>query len=158
MSRLLATAGIAAGSPLSSPTTWRRLAAYRQAWRPLACALVGLDTGLDEFATVTVADVGPDGSCVTVGEAADRRTIDLPDGAAVFAQAQQLARRFAGAADTDQLFADDDGTPLRTRALANAVRAPMTEVGVAVTHQLSRAKPDAGRWANRWGVSVQALR
>lgn len=71
---------------------------------------------------------------------------------------QALLRAAEGAGEDDVLFAGRDGQPVAARQLVYALTAPMTELGVAVAAgNVPREAVSSKGWANRWGVSVQAL-
>lgn len=151
--RLVATAQTAPAAAVWSPRTWRRLRAYREPYRGAVCALVARQLPLDAVSAVTLDDVAADGSVVTV----DGEQVDLPPGADLFLRAQVVYRRIQGATGPDLLFATEAG-PMATRYLADAVRAVLGDLGVALfSQQVERATIDPKRWARRWGLAVQAL-
>lgn len=151
--RLLATGDDAPEATTSDPATWRALLAYREPVRGAACALVAAGAGIDDLLAARVRDVTDDGAAVAPSGTA----IEVHPGAAVFLRALVLARTGDGAGGDDALFATEDG-PIRDRMLVRYVQAPLTDLGLAVaTRAVSGARVDARRWANRWGVSVQAL-
>lgn len=152
--RLLATADDAPEATVADPTTWVALGAYRDPIRGAACALAAKGAGTDDLAAVRLADVADDGTSV-VSHDGDR--VEVHPAAAVYLRAQVLARVAEGAAVGDALFASEDG-PMRPRMLVRYVQAPLADLGLAVTTRaVTKARLDAGRWANRWGVSVQTL-
>lgn len=156
LSQLLATADTAPNAAIRSPETWRRLAVYREPYRGAACALAAAELSITEMQTLSLADINANGSSVTI-ERDGPTTIHIPSGAEVYLRAQRVLRQIEGADTSDRLFANEDG-PMRDRYIVYALRAPITEVGVAViSGAVQRQRVDSKRWANRWGVSVQSL-
>jgi hypothetical protein len=152
--RLLATADHAPEAVAADPSTWRALAAYRDPARGAACALAAAGAGIDDLATMGLDDLAADGVTAT---ATDGTSFEVPPDAAVYLRAQHLARRSEGADGTDLVFAEED-QPVRGRMLVKYVRAPVTDLGIALTTKaLTNVRADAKRWASRWGVSVQQL-
>jgi hypothetical protein len=140
-----------------SPGTWVRLRAYREPYRGAACALAACELDLEAMGVVRLGNVAPDATSVTADLPGCLRVVEVPEGAEVFVMAQLIYRRLQGAGPRSLLFANEDG-PLEARYLANAIRCPITEVGVPLySQQVERAELDAKRWANRWGLSVQEL-
>ncbi len=156
--RLVVTAEKASARAVHSPATWQRLLVYREPYRGAACALAGCDLALDTMLGVTLADVADDGATVVVTRHGATEHVKVPSGARLFLQALALHRQLQGAGPHELLFADEDG-PMTRRYLANAIRYPVTEVGVALySQQVERAEPDPKRWSGRFGLSVQELR
>ena len=89
--------------------------------------------------------------------AGQRSVVAVPSGADLYLRAQVAHRQIQGADPSEPLFATEDG-PMTPKHLADAVRAPIGEVGVPLYSQsLDRAELDPKRWALRWGLSVQEL-
>lgn len=152
--RLVATAERAADAAVHSPTTWRRLRAYRQPYRGAACALAACDMALETMLGLALAGVRADGKLVV---APSGKKVTLPAGAELYLRAQVAHRYIQGASDDELLFATEDG-PMRDKYLADAVRNALSEVGVTLySQQLDRAELDPKRWARRWGIAVQEL-
>lgn len=141
----------AAASAVTAPTTWRRLAAYREPYRGAVCALAAVGLGIDDMCELACSDVDAAGTQVTFGGTA----MDIPAGAEVFVRAQLLWRSYFGAEPTDLFFADEHNHLLARRLLSQALRDPLLELGVPlISQQAVPARLDSGRWANRWGVSI----
>ena len=155
--RLIVTAERAAGAAVHSPHTWERLLAYREPYRGAACVFAACELALATMITITFGCVAPEGTDFEVVRGENTERITVPPGAEVLLRAQLWQRRIQGARNDDPLLADDDG-PLADRYLANAVRAPVTEVGVPLySSQVERQELDPKRWSHRWGLSVQEL-
>lgn len=149
--QLFLTAETVAAASAVSTDTWRRLGAYREPYRGAVCALAAAEVGVDDMAALTCGDIDPDGRHVAVNGA----QVAVPAAARVFLRAQAAWRSYAGAAGTDVFFADEDGAPLRARVLAQAVRDPLYELGVAlISQKVVPTRIDGARWTKRWGISV----
>ena len=155
--RLVVTGEMASRAAVHSPSTWRRLRAYREPYRGAACALAALDLSVQTISGIRIADVGDGGLNVEVPMAGGRVVLAVPGGADLYLRAQ-VAHRLIQGADVDELlFATEEG-PMTPKHLADAIRAPITEVGVPLYSQtLERVELDPKRWAHRWGLSVQEL-
>lgn len=153
--RLAATAETAPAATVADPRTWLLLRAYRDPYRPAACALAAIDFSVDDIRALRIGDISDDGQTANrPGEPPQR----LPDGAEVFLRAQVALRRRQGADDTGALFADD-GTVLSERTIVDAVRAPALELGInLISGAFQRRRVDGRSWAHRWGISVQDVR
>jgi hypothetical protein len=155
--RLLVTADAVSRAAIHSPATWQRLSAYREPYRAAACALAACDLSIAEILTVTCGGVDPDGSIVTYHLDGSLQQVTVPVGAEVFLRAQRIYREHEGATPDEALFSAD-GELMNDRFLGIALRAPILEVGVPLLSQRAlRTRMDSRRWANRWGLSVQAL-
>jgi hypothetical protein len=156
LTRFIVTAEAAEAACVHSPTTWERLRAYREPYRGAACALVACDLGIESLLDIRIGQLSPDGTSVTVS--GTERAVVVPLGAEVFLAAQRWYRLLHGAGDDDLLFAEEGG-PMGAKYLADAVRAPILEVGVPLYSQrVARADLDPKQWTRRWGISVQRLR
>ena len=154
--RFIITAETAEAAAVHAPTTWTRLRAYREPYRGAACALVACDLGIETLLGVRVGQVAADG--VTVSSAGVGRELAVPGGAAVFLSAQRWYRLLQGATSDELLFAEGDAA-MGAKYLADAVRAPVLEIGVPLYSQrVARAELDPKQWTRRWGISVQELR
>lgn len=102
-----------------------------------------------------LGDISDDGTTATV----DNQSRTVPPAAAVFLRAQLLHRRIQGATGGELLFANDKGR-FPDRALADAMRAMATELGVPVAPLATdrAAIATSGRWRTRWSISVQRLK
>lgn len=155
--RLVATVERASEAAVRSPLTWRRLEAYREPYRGAACALVACELGLETLGRVRLEEVVDGGRVVRIAEPDGVRAVELPAGANLFLRAQVIYRRIQGAGPGDLLFATEQG-PIPAKRLADSVRAPVTELGVPIYSQIvDRVTLDPKRWAQRWGLAVQAL-
>jgi DNA-binding XRE family transcriptional regulator len=106
--RLVVTAESVASAAVHSPSTWRRLRAYREPYRGAACVFAGLEVSPETMQAVRVDDVADDGLCVSVTQQGARQVLAVPEGAGVYLRAQMLYRRNQGAAGTDLLFANEE--------------------------------------------------
>lgn len=157
LARLVATAERAAAAAIHSPATWVRLRAYREPFRGAACALAACELSLDAMSLMTLADVAADGSNVQADTGGGVVTVEVPEGASIYMRALVQHRVIQGASEDDLLFVRDD-TTLESKYLADAIRCPITEVGVPLySQQVERADLDPKRWSRRWGLSVQEL-
>lgn len=151
--RLLATADTASRAAVTNPANFAALAAYREPYRAVACALAALDLSTDQMTGLTVDDAAVDGTTLTV----NGTPTPMPAGTSAYLRAQVTLRLLEGAAPTDALLASSGG-PYRDRTLVNAVRAAIGDVGVPFTSQtLTRAVVDHRRWTHRWGLALQEL-
>lgn len=155
--RLVVTGEAVARAAAHSPTTWHRLRAYREPYRGAACAFAALDASVEAMQGAVLRDVAPDGTELSLVRQGSREVVSVPVGAEIYLRAQSIHRRNQGAASSDLLFADDDG-PMTAKRLANAVRSPLTDVGVPLISQTVQwTDTSSTRWATRWGLSVQQL-
>lgn len=126
--------------------------------RAAACALAAAGFSEDEMRAVTIGDVDPTDLTVTRTRDGVATAVPMPAGAEVHVRTQLLLRVGQGATHSGLLFAMKDGSAVKGRRLVYAVTAPITEMGISLLHgNLNRTPPSPHRWANRWGVSVQAL-
>jgi hypothetical protein len=155
--RLVVTSEMASRAAVHAPSTWKRLRAYREPYRGAACALAALDLSIQTISGVRIADVSGSGQELEVPMAGELVHLEVPAGADLYLRAQVAHRLIQGAVPDELLFATEEG-PMASKHLADAIRAPITEVGVPLYSQtLERVELDAKRWALRWGLSVQEL-
>lgn len=137
------------------PETWRLLAAYRLPLRQAVCALTLLGVPMDKQQRARVAELDPTGTTLLTAE----QTFTLPAGAAPALRALLLTRLAAGAAPTDPLLADLDGTSPGARAFASIVAAAQRELGIRlVSGQVERAATPTTAWARRRGITTTTIR
>ncbi|MGY6502201.1 MAG: hypothetical protein ACXIVQ_15055 [Acidimicrobiales bacterium] len=152
--RLLATADNAPEATAADPQTWRDLAAYRDPHVGAACALVVAGAGIDDLTPLTLAQIDVHGTAVTL---ADSTRLEVHPMACVYLRALRWHRHLQGASAEDLAFADE-GKPLNWRKLGRWVRAPALDLGRALTtRSVGKVRPNAMRWASRYGVSVAKL-
>jgi hypothetical protein len=155
--RLLVTAETVAQGAVHSPSTWRRLRAYREPYRGAACAFAALEVSTETMRTVALQDISAEGDSATVLRQGGHEALGVPRGADLYLRAQVIHRRNQGARDSDLLFATEDEQML-PRYLANAIRCPLTEVGVPLmSRNVDWAEVTSTHWAQRWGLAVQKL-
>lgn len=153
LARVLTTADTAARAAVTNPANFTALAAYREPYRPVACALAALDLSTTEMEALTLDDATPTGDAITVGG----KVTPMPAGTSTYLRAQLALRHLEGAAADDPLLGGPSGA-YRDRTLVNAVRAAINDVGVPfISQTLSRATIDNRRWTHRWGISLQEL-
>ena len=126
--------------------------AYRDPHRGAVCALLAAGCALDELPTIEVGAIA-DSAAQVAG-----RAVSVHPDAALFLRAQQLRRRFDGAADDDPLLVAPDGRLLGDRAAAGIIRTAARELGVPLhAGAIERRRPAPDRWLHRHGVLVQPL-
>ena len=104
-----------------------------------------------------IADIGDDGATVTISGGQRFR---IPDHAASLVRVQLLARREAGAVDSDPLFVRS-GTAERSAAAAlrNTLRSIGAKTGISVSVHDSMASPnDAKAWLRARGIDLTLLK
>lgn len=139
---------------LTSPATWRQFQAYREPHRGAACALLANRCTAHQILDVTLGDIATDGRHVHV----DGRNVDMPPTADLYLRAQRQMRVQQGADTTDPLFDTDDGKQ-EERAIPDAARQALKELGVPIIAEgIRRRKRSMASWVERLGISVQEIR
>lgn len=150
--RLISAAEDAPRRAQRTPALWRRLAVYRQPHRSMACVCAAAGMSIEEMVTAPIQAIH-DGTIEVGG-----RSFALEPGTEPFVAAMLALRELQGTADTDPLFAHPDGAPINGRAIADAISAARRDVGLTVTsRRLSRSRPKADRWTQRWGLLLRPL-
>lgn len=153
--QLLGTAAVSPRRTARTPAVWARLGGYASPYRGAVCALVGAGLDIADFDDVLVESVTDAGRTVILPSG---RRLHVEDGAHRLVHAQKLARQLHGAQGDDPLVADEDGRPLRDRAIANIISTARLELGINLTGlRTERRTPTGNHWYTRWGVSMQEL-
>jgi transcriptional regulator with XRE-family HTH domain len=151
---LLGTASAAPSAAARTPEVWQRLRAYRLPVRGAVCALAAARLGAAAICALTLADVAPDGSTVTLNGS----TVPIEPDAAGYLAEQRLLRLATGAPAHAPLLTTSTGTQLSGQGLARLLSEARTEVGVVVTSRVvERQAPGGATTLRRWGVTITEI-